>query len=90
MSRFVIVAATVFGLVMGAAGSAQAADTKEVFDFIAPSATEPQEMARVLTSPKILPLIRVISPTKKIWPSVPMKISRRSSGMAAPPSVSRL
>ena len=33
MSRFVIVAATVFGLVMGAAGSAQAADTKEVFDF---------------------------------------------------------
>jgi len=33
MSRFVIVTATVLGLVLGAAGSAQAADAKEVFDF---------------------------------------------------------
>lgn len=33
MSRFVIVTATVLGLALGAAGSAQAADAKEVFDF---------------------------------------------------------
>ena len=33
MSRFVIIAATVFGLALSAAGSAQAADAKQVFDF---------------------------------------------------------
>ena len=33
MSRFVIVTAAVLGLALGAAGSAQAADAKEVFDF---------------------------------------------------------
>ncbi len=33
MSRFVIIAATVFGLALGAAGSAQAEDAKQVFDF---------------------------------------------------------
>ncbi|OGS98547.1 MAG: hypothetical protein A3F73_07935 [Gallionellales bacterium RIFCSPLOWO2_12_FULL_59_22] len=33
MSRFVIVTATALGLALGAAGSAQAADPKEVYDF---------------------------------------------------------
>lgn len=33
MSRFVIIAAAVFGLALSAAGSAQAEDAKQVFDF---------------------------------------------------------
>lgn len=33
MSRFVITTAMVLGLALGAAGSAQAADAKQVFDF---------------------------------------------------------
>ncbi|MBI5435942.1 MAG: cytochrome c [Nitrosomonadales bacterium] len=33
MSRFVIIATMVFGLALSAAGSAQAADAKQMFDF---------------------------------------------------------
>ena len=76
MSRFVIVTATVLGPALGAVGSAQAADAKQVYDFYCAQCHGVNGDGKgINVTKRFSPRIRATSPLPQIWKSVPMRTS---------------